>query len=153
MLHEYFYKNDRRISDDKTVYNYLGKSFINILMDYEDKLLMSLYDYFNIKKIKMMTLIFGGILLCSKQNINIFDIEKYLYEKTDINMKISIKSFKDFYEKFGEVNIDMKSFKKRYQTVCYKNYKVIHHDHSKKENNIIDYICNNCNFKIKNEKN
>ena len=27
-------------------------------------------------------------------------------------MKISIKPFKDYYEKFGEVNIDMKSFKK-----------------------------------------
>ena len=32
------------------------------------------------------------------------------------------------------------------------NKKVIHHDHSKKENNIIDYICNNCNLKIKNSK-
>ena len=32
------------------------------------------------------------------------------------------------------------------------NKKVIYHDHSKKENNIIDYICNNCNLKIKNSK-
>ena len=32
------------------------------------------------------------------------------------------------------------------------NKKVIHHDHSKKENNIIDFICNNCNLKIKNSK-
>ena len=32
------------------------------------------------------------------------------------------------------------------------NKKVIHHDHSKKENNIIDYICNNCNLKIRNTK-
>ena len=92
-------------------------------------------------------LFFDGILLLPKQNINIFDIEKYLYEKMDVSMKISIKPFKDFYEKFGEVNIDMKSFKKRY-----KNHKVIHHNHSKKENNIIDYICNNCNLKIKNKK-
>ena len=30
--------------------------------------------------------------------------------------------------------------------------KVIHHDHSKKENNIIDLICNNYNLKIKNSK-
>ena len=68
-------------------------------------------------------------------------------------MKISIKPFKDFYEKFGEVNIDMKSFKKRYRNICYKNHKVIHHHHSKKENNIIDYICNNYNLKIKIKKN
>ena len=67
-------------------------------------------------------------------------------------MKISIKPFEDYYKKFGEVNIDMKSFKKRYKNICYKNHKVIHHDHSKRENNIIDYICNNCNLKIKNKK-
>ena len=115
MLHEYFYKNDTRIDDDKSVYNYLGKNFVNILMDYENRLLMTLYDYFNMKKIKKMTLIFDGILLLPKQNINIFDIEKYLYEKTDIPMKISIKPFEDYYKKFGEVNIDMKAFKKRYR--------------------------------------
>ena len=66
-------------------------------------------------------------------------------------MKISIKPFEDYYKKFREVNIDMKSFKKRYKNICYKNHKVIHHDHKKRENNIIDYICNNCNLKIKNK--
>ena len=30
--------------------------------------------------------------------------------------------------------------------------KIIHHNHFKKFNNIIDYICNNCNLKIKNTK-
>ena len=60
------------------------------------------------------------------------------------------KIFKDFYPKFGESNIDIKSFKKKYKNICYVNEKVIHHDHSKKENNIIDFICNNCNLKIKN---
>ena len=67
-------------------------------------------------------------------------------------MKISIKPFKDFYPKFGESNINIKEFKKKYKNICYINKKVIHHDHSKKENNIIDYICNNCNLKIKNSK-
>ena len=99
MLHEYFFKNYRRIDDDKSVYNYLEKKFVNILMDYENKLLVHLYDYFNMEKIEMMTLIFDGILLLPKPNINIFDIEKYLYEKSEINMKISIKPFQDYYEK------------------------------------------------------
>ena len=36
MLHEYFYKNDRRKDYDKNEYNYLGKNFVNILMDYEN---------------------------------------------------------------------------------------------------------------------
>ena len=100
----------------------------------------------------MMTLIFDGILLLPNQHINIHDIQSYFFDKTNIPMQISIKPFKDFYPKFGESNIDIKSFKKKYKDICYINKKVIHHDHSKKENNIIDYICNNCNLKIKNSK-
>ena len=151
MLHEYFYKIDKRIDDEK-IFNFKGKNFSRILQDYENMLLMNLYDYFQIKKIKMMTLIFDGILLLPDQHINIHDIESYLFDKTNIPMKISIKPFKDHFQKFGEPNIDIKEFKKKYKNNCYVNIKVIHHDHSKKENNIIDYICNNCNLKIKNSK-
>ena len=151
MLHEYFYKIDKRI-DDMNIFNYKGKNFSRILQDYENKLLMNLYDYFQIKKIKMMSLIFDGILLLPDQQINIHDIESYLFDKTNIPMKISIKPFKDHFIKFGEPNINIKEFKKKYKNICYINKKVIHHDHSKKENNIIDYICNNCNLKIKNSK-
>ena len=113
---------------------------------------MNLYDYFQIKKIKVMTLIFDGILLLPYQHINIHDIQSYLFDKTDIPMKISIKPFKDHFQKFGEPNINMKEFKKKYKNICYANKKCIHHDHSKKENNIIDFICNNCNLKLKNSK-
>ena len=60
----------------------------------------------------MMTLIFDEILLLPNQHINIHDIQSYLFDKTNISMKISIKQFKDFYPKFGESNIDIKSFKK-----------------------------------------
>ena len=151
MLHEYFYKIDKRIDDEK-IFKYKGKKFSRILQDYENMLLMNLYDYFQIKKIKMMTLIFDGILLLPNQQINIHDIESYLFDKTNIPMKISIKPFKDYFSKFGEPNINIKEFKKKYKNNCYINKKVIHHDHSKKENNILDYICNNCNLKIKNSK-
>ena len=67
-------------------------------------------------------------------------------------MKISIKPFECHYKKIGESNIDINEFKKKYKNKCYINQKVIHHNHSKKFNNIIDYICNNCNLKIKNTK-
>ena len=101
---------------------------------------MNLYDYFQIKKIKMMTLIFDGILLLPDQSINIADIQIYLFDKTNIPMKISIKPFKDHFQKFGGSNINIKEFKKTYKNICYVNNKVIRHDHSKKENNIIDFI-------------
>ena len=128
------------------------KIFLEFLHDYENMLLMNLYDYFQIKKIKMMSLIFDGILLLPDQTINIHDIQSYLFDKTNIPMKISIKPFKDHFQKFGEPNINFKEFKKKYKNICYVNKKVIHHVHSKKENNIIDFICNNCNLKIKNSK-
>ena len=151
MLHEYFYKIDKRI-DDENIYNFKAKSFSRILQDYENQLLMYLYDYFSFYKIKMMSLIFDGILLLPNQSIPITDIESYLYNKSGIDMKLSIKPFKDHYEKFGESNIDLKEFKKNYKITTYVSKKVIHHNHMFKNNNIIDYICQNCNLKIKNKK-
>ena len=65
ILHEYFYKIDKRIDDEK-IYNYKAKSFSRILQDYETQLSMYLYDYFSLKKIKMMSLIFDGILFITK---------------------------------------------------------------------------------------
>ena len=100
----------------------------------------------------MMSLIFDSISLLPKQSINMHDIENYLYNKSNIPMKISIKAFECHYEKFGESNIDINEFKKKYKNKCYINQKVMHHNHSKKFNNIIDYICNSCNLKIKNTK-
>ena len=120
MLHEYFYKFDKRIDDEK-IYNYKAKSFSRILQDHENQLLMYLYDYFSFKKIKMMSLIFDGILLLPKQRINITDIENYLYNKSNIPMKISIKPFECHYKKFGESNIDINEFKKKYKNKCYIN--------------------------------
>ena len=49
MLHDYFYKIDKRI-DNEEIYNYKGKSFARILHYYENMILMNLYDYFQIKK-------------------------------------------------------------------------------------------------------
>ena len=49
ILHEYFYKIDERIHDEKN-YNYKAKSFSRILQDYENQLLMNQYDYFSLKK-------------------------------------------------------------------------------------------------------
>ena len=151
MLHEYFYKIDKRINDEN-IYNYKAKSFSRVLQDYENKLLMYLYDYFSFKKIKMMSLIFDGILLSPKQSIDINDAQNYLYNKSGMKMKISIKPFQDYFSKFGEANVDIKEFKKDYKNKCFVNQKVIHHNHMLKKNNIIDYTCNNCNLKIKNTK-
>ena len=100
ILHEYFYKIDKRIDDEK-IHNYKAKSFSRILQDYENQLLMNMYHHFSFKKIKMMPLTFDGILLLPNQSINIKDIENYICNKSGINMKISIKPFECHYKKFG----------------------------------------------------
>ena len=67
-------------------------------------------------------------------------------------MKLSVKRIKDQFVKFGESNIDFTDYKKNYKITTYVNKKVIHHNHMFKENNIIDYVCQNCNFRIRNKK-
>ena len=151
MLHEYFYKIDKRI-DDENIYNFKSKNMSRILMDYENQLLMTLYDYLTFHKYKLMSLIFDGIIILPGKPLIISDIEQYIYKKTGIPMKLSVKRIKDHFTKFGEPNIDFKDYKKNYKVTTYVNKKVIHHNHISKENNIIDYICQNCNFKIQNKK-
>ena len=51
ILHEYFYIIDKRIDSEK-VFNYKAKSFSIIVQDYENQLLMNLYDYFSFKEYK-----------------------------------------------------------------------------------------------------
>ena len=151
MLHEYFYKIDKRI-DDENILNFKGKNFSRIIQDHENKLLMSLYDYLTFHKYKIMSLIFDGILILPRKPIIMSDVEEYIYKKTGIPMKLSIKKIKDHFQKFGEPNIDFKDYKNNYKITTYLNRKVIHHNHIYNKNNIIDYICQNCNFKIKNKK-
>ena len=66
----------------------------------------------SVLKIKLMSLIFDGILLLPKQSINIHDIENLLYNKSNIHMRILIKQFECHYKKFGESNVNMNEFKK-----------------------------------------
>ena len=61
-----------------------------------------MYDYFTFRNIKIQSIIFDGILLAPNQPIMINDIQNYLFKKTGINMKISIKPFKDYFKKFGD---------------------------------------------------
>ena len=151
MLHDFFYKIDKRI-DEVDISNYKGKNFSRILQDYENKLLMTLYDYLTFNKYKIMSLIFDGIIILPGKSILITNIEEYILKKTEIPMKLSVKKIRDHFSKFGEPNVDFKEFKKNYKITTFVNKKVIHHNHMIKNNNIIDYICQNCNLKMKNNK-
>ena len=100
----------------------------------------------------MTSLIFDGIILFPKQQIDLNDVQNYLFNKSRIRMKLMIKLFKDDYQKFGISNVDLQEYKERYRNKIYINKKVIHHLHYKSKDNIVDYICQNCNLRIKNKK-
>ena len=99
----------------------------------------------------MISLVFDGIILFSKQQIDLNDAQNYILNKSGIRMKIIIKPFKDNFQKFGISNVNLKEYEKRYKNKIYLNSKVIHHLHYKSKNNIQSYVCQNCNLKIKNK--
>ena len=121
-LHEYFYKIDKRI-DDENIYNYKGKNFSRILQDIENQLLMNLYDYCSFKKIKMSSLIFDGIILLPRQQIDLNDLQNYIFNKSGIPMKVIIKPFKDHYPQFGISNANLQEYEERYKNKIYINKK------------------------------
>ena len=100
----------------------------------------------------MTSLIFDGIILFPKQQIDLNDVQNYLFNKTGISMKMIIEPFEDNYQKFGISNVNLKEYKERYKNEIYINKKVIRHLHYKSKDNINDYVCQNCNLKIKNKK-
>ena len=64
-------------------------------------------------------------------------------------MKLAIKEIKDEFPEY-KTNVNTDNLPKN-KIIC-KNNKVIHHDHCLPENNILGYICQNCNLQIKNKK-
>ena len=99
----------------------------------------------------MTSLIFDGIILLPKQQIDLNDIQNYIFNKSGIPMKVIMKPFKDYYPQLGISNVNLQEYKERYKNKIYINKKVIHHLHYKSKDNIAGYICGNCNLKIKNK--
>ena len=60
-------------------------------------------------------LIFDEIMILPGKPILITNIEEYIYKKTGIPMKLSVKRIKDHFTKFGESNIDFTDYKKNYK--------------------------------------
>ena len=64
-------------------------------------------------------------------------------------MKLEIKEINDEFPEY-KANLNADNLAKN--KVISKNNKVIHHDHCLPEDNILGYICQNCNLEIKNKK-
>ena len=64
-------------------------------------------------------------------------------------MKLSFKTIEDHFPEFG---IRVSTDNIQNENIIENKGKVIHHDHSFKEKNILGFICRECNLQIKNDK-
>ena len=83
------------------------------------------------------------------KHFSINELEKIILEKTGINMKLSFKNIEDNFPEFG-IRVSTDDIKN--ENIIENKVKIIHHDHAFKENNILGFICRECNLQIKNDK-
>ena len=109
-------------------------------------------NYFILKRINIFTLEYDGLKIYSdskSRHFSINDLEKSILEKTGINMELSFKNIEDHFPEFG-IRVSTDNIKN--ENIIENKIKVVHHDHAFKENNILGFICRECNLQIKNDK-
>ena len=149
-IQKYFYVKDKRYFEKG--YNYLGKNLSRIILDLENQILQIMINYFVIKRINIFTLEYDGLKIYSddkSKHFSINDLDKIILEKTGINMKLSFRNIEDHFPEFG-IRVSTDDIKN--ENIIENKIKVIHHDHSFKDNNILGFICRECNLQIKNDK-
>ena len=149
-IQNYFYLRDKRFFEKG--FNFMGKNLSRIILDIENQILQIMINYFVSKRINIFTLEYDGLKIYSddrSKHFSINDLEKIILEKTEINMKLSFKNIEDHFPEFG-IRVSTDNIKN--ENIIENKIKVIHHDHSFIENNIIAFICRECNLQIKNDK-
>ena len=104
------------------------------------------------KESKIFTLDYDGLKIYSNNTSKYFsinDLEKIILKNTEINMKLS---FKDIIDAFPEYGIRVSTDNIINENIIENKMKVIHHDHAFEKNNILSFICRECNLQIKNDK-
>ena len=109
-------------------------------------------NYFVIKKVNIFTLEYDGLKIYSdnkSKHFSINELEKIILEKTGINIKLSFKIINDSFPEFG-IRVSTDNIKN--ENIIENKIKVTHHDHAFENNNILGFICRECNLQIKNDK-
>ena len=149
-IQKYFYSKDKRYFEKS--YNYLGKNLSRIILDIENQILQIMINYFVLKRVNIFTLEYGGLKIYSdnkSKHFSVNELEKTILEKTGINIKLSFKNIEDSFPEFG-IRVSTDNIKN--ENIIENKIKVVHHDHAFKENNILGFICRECNLQIKNNK-
>ena len=148
-IQKVFYEKDKRYL--KKGYNYMGKNLSRIILDIENQILQVMINYFVLRKINILTLEFDGLKIYTNdksKHFSINDLEKVILEKTNINMKLAFKTINDV---FPEMGIRVSTDDIQNYNIIEEKTKIVHHNHAFKRNNILSYICRECNLQVKND--
>ena len=149
-IQNYFYTNDKRYLDID--YNYKGKNLSRLILDIENQILQIIINYFASKNVNILTLEYDGLKIYTDGNSKHFSInqlELNIYKNIGINIKLAFKNIEDSFPDFG-IRVSTDNIKNK--NIVESKNKIIHHDHCLEKNNIIFYICRECNLQIKNNK-
>ena len=149
-IQKYFYTKDKRYFEKD--FNFKGENLSRIILDIENQILQIMINYFVTKKVNILTLEYDGLKIYSddkSKHFSINDSEKIILEKTAVNIKLSFKNIEDHFPEFG-IRVSTDNIKN--ENIIENKIKVIHHDHAFKENNILGFICRECNLQIKIDK-
>ena len=147
-IQNHFYLKDKRYFEKS--YNYMGKNLSRIILQKENQILQTMINYFVSKRVKIFTLEYDGLKIYTNDTSKHFainDLEKIILEKTEINMKLSFKNIEDHFPDYG-IRVSRDNIIN--ENIIENKMKVIHHDHAFEKNNILSYICRECNLQIKN---
>ena len=149
-IQEYFYSKDKRYFEKN--YNYMGKNLSRIILEQENKILQIMINYFVSKRVNIFTLEYDGLKIYTDDNskhFSINDLEKIISKNTGIKMKLS---FKEITDSFPDLGIRASTDDIIDENIIENKIKVLHHEHVFETNNILCFICRECNLQIKNNK-
>ena len=147
-IQKYFYSKDKRYLEKD--YNYLGKNLARIILEKENQILQTMINYFVSKRVKIFTLEYDGLKIYTddkSKHFSINDLEKIIFKNTEINIKLT---FKEIIDSFPEYGIRVSTDNIINENIIENKIKVIHHDHAFEKDNILSFICRECNLQIKN---
>ena len=130
----------------------MGKNLSRIILDLENQILQIMINYFVLKKVNIFTLEYDGLKIYSDNKSKYFpinELEKIILEKTEVNMKLSFKNIEDHFPEFG-IRCSTDNIKN--ENIIENKIKVVHHNHCLFQDNILGFICRECNLQIKNDK-
>ena len=109
-------------------------------------------NYFISKNVTILTLEYDGLKIYTdkySKHFSINELELNTSKNIGINMKLAFKNIED---KFPEFGIRCNTDNIKHKNIIENKIKIVHHRHCLEKNNIIAYICRECNLQIKSNK-